>query len=216
MYSSCSNPTNKTETGIANRWRTINSKPHGPMIMMGQSETLSSSYIIFITLISAGAQQQRCWVFYQRCQPAQLCWAKTIFLSQTGIWWIFFIHLYCAGSHTEHLWRCSKFYLMSRSEDFTSWQGRIFLLYSLIVQIFSLSAHLPTPNMWASSNVFHMHCVCVCLYKWLLHPNVIKSLNFIIQITIYKSVHCCWWTWSYICLLEQLHSYALFGWASGN
>jgi hypothetical protein len=38
------NPTNKTKTGTAN------SKPPGPIIMMGRSETLSSSYIIFITL----------------------------------------------------------------------------------------------------------------------------------------------------------------------
>jgi hypothetical protein len=42
MYSFC-NPTNKTETGTANTWGTTNSKPHGPIIMMGQSETLSSS-----------------------------------------------------------------------------------------------------------------------------------------------------------------------------
>jgi hypothetical protein len=41
-----------------------------------------------------------------------------------------FLHqvLLCTGSHTEHRWRCSKFYLMSRSEDFSSWRGRIFLL----------------------------------------------------------------------------------------
>jgi hypothetical protein len=40
-----------------NRWGTTNGKPLGLIIMMGQSETLSSSssyYIIFITLFSAG------------------------------------------------------------------------------------------------------------------------------------------------------------------
>jgi len=37
------NPTNKTETGVANRWGTTNNKPPGPIIMMSQSETLSSS-----------------------------------------------------------------------------------------------------------------------------------------------------------------------------
>jgi hypothetical protein len=37
------NPTNKTETGRANRWGTTNNKPPGPIIMMSQSETLSSS-----------------------------------------------------------------------------------------------------------------------------------------------------------------------------
>jgi hypothetical protein len=36
------NPTNKSETGTANRWGTTNNKPPGPIIMMGQSETLST------------------------------------------------------------------------------------------------------------------------------------------------------------------------------
>jgi hypothetical protein len=34
-----------------------NSKPTGTIIMMSQSETLSSSQIIFITLFSAGSQR---------------------------------------------------------------------------------------------------------------------------------------------------------------
>ncbi len=46
------NPTHKTEIGTANRCRTTNSKSPGPIIMMGQSETLISSQIIFITLFS--------------------------------------------------------------------------------------------------------------------------------------------------------------------
>jgi hypothetical protein len=37
------NPTNKTGTGITNRWGTTNNKPLGPIIMMGQSETLNTS-----------------------------------------------------------------------------------------------------------------------------------------------------------------------------
>jgi hypothetical protein len=41
-------------------------------------------------------------------QPPQVCWAKTNFLSETGIWWIFFIEFYCAGSHSEHHRRCSN------------------------------------------------------------------------------------------------------------
>jgi hypothetical protein len=49
------NPTHKTETGTPNSWGTTNSKPPEPIIAMGQSETLSSSQIIFITLFSAGA-----------------------------------------------------------------------------------------------------------------------------------------------------------------
>jgi len=85
------NPTHKTETGTAiNKWGTINSKPPGPIVMMGHSsETLSTSLIIFITLFSAGAQH---WFgFYQPPQIVQLWWPKTIFLSQTGICWLFFI-----------------------------------------------------------------------------------------------------------------------------
>jgi hypothetical protein len=75
------NHTCKTETGTANRWETTNSKPLGPIIMTGRSETPSSSQIIFITLFFAGGQC--CCTFYQPWQPAQLCEAKTIFLSQT-------------------------------------------------------------------------------------------------------------------------------------
>jgi hypothetical protein len=37
------NPTNKSETGTANRWGTTDNEPPGPIIMMFQSETLSSS-----------------------------------------------------------------------------------------------------------------------------------------------------------------------------
>jgi hypothetical protein len=49
------NPTNKTETGTKDRLGTSNNKPPGPIIMMSQSETLSSSWIIFIKLSFAGA-----------------------------------------------------------------------------------------------------------------------------------------------------------------
>ncbi len=51
------NPTQKTEPGTANRWGTTNSKPHGPIIMMGQSETLITSQVLFITLFSAGVHR---------------------------------------------------------------------------------------------------------------------------------------------------------------
>jgi hypothetical protein len=49
----------------------------------------------------------RCTALLRLVPATQLCWAKTIFLSQTGIGWDFFIH-YCAGSHSEYRWRCSK------------------------------------------------------------------------------------------------------------
>ncbi len=45
-----------------------------------------------------------CCTLYQPPQTVQLCWAKTIFLSETGMFWLFI----CTGSHTEHHWRCSK------------------------------------------------------------------------------------------------------------
>ncbi len=97
-------PTHKTESGTANIWGSTNSKPPGPIIMMGQSETLSSCHIIFITLFSVGVQ---CYcTFYQPLQAVKLYWAKTIFLSQTGMFWIFFIQFYRSGSHTE---RCLRF-----------------------------------------------------------------------------------------------------------
>jgi hypothetical protein len=64
----------------------------------------SSSQIIFITLFSAGAQH--CCAFHQPPQTVQLCWAKTIFLSETGIFWLFFIQFYRVGSHIEHPGRC--------------------------------------------------------------------------------------------------------------
>jgi hypothetical protein len=65
------NPTNKTETATANRSGSINSKPLGPIIMMGESETLNSSQIIFITPFSVGAR--RCCALYQAQQSVQLC-----------------------------------------------------------------------------------------------------------------------------------------------
>ncbi len=74
-------PPIKQKTGTANRWETTNSKPHGPIIMVGQSKTGSSSQIIFITLCFG-----RCTTsFYQPQQTVQKSWAKNILLSQTGM-----------------------------------------------------------------------------------------------------------------------------------
>ncbi len=47
------NPTHQTEPWTANRLGTTNSKPPGPISMMGEWVTLSSSPIICITLFSA-------------------------------------------------------------------------------------------------------------------------------------------------------------------
>jgi hypothetical protein len=95
----------KTEIGTAYRCRTTNSKSPGPIIMMGQSETLINSEIIFITLFSAC--EEPCCTFYQPQQSLQFCWAKTIIPSQSGKFRLFFIQFYWAGSRTEHRWRCS-------------------------------------------------------------------------------------------------------------
>jgi hypothetical protein len=51
------NSTNKIDIGALNGLGTTNTKPPAPIIMMGQSETLLSSHIIFITLFSAGAHR---------------------------------------------------------------------------------------------------------------------------------------------------------------
>ncbi len=64
------NPTHKSETGTTNRCHTTNSNQPGAIIMMGRSETLISSQIIFITLFSGGIA---CFFFpdcrfaYTRC-----------------------------------------------------------------------------------------------------------------------------------------------------
>ncbi len=71
------NPTHETETGTANRWGTTNSKLPGPIIMMAQSETLISSQILFVTLVSAGAQS--CCAFYQTPQTVQLLLSQNHF-----------------------------------------------------------------------------------------------------------------------------------------
>ncbi len=49
-YLSFSNLTHETETETANRWETTNSNPHGPIIMIGESETGRKSQIRFMTL----------------------------------------------------------------------------------------------------------------------------------------------------------------------
>ncbi len=76
-----SNPIYTTKTRTANRWEITNSKPLGPIIMIGRSETRSSSQIIFIKLSLASVRL--CCAFYQRQQTLQKCWIKTILLSQT-------------------------------------------------------------------------------------------------------------------------------------
>jgi hypothetical protein len=79
-------------------WATTNSEPPGPIIMIGQSETQSSSEVIFIALFCAGAQ--RCCNSYQPLQTLHLCWAKTIFLSQSA----FFDFSWPNFTVRNHIW----------------------------------------------------------------------------------------------------------------
>jgi hypothetical protein len=68
-----SNPSHKITAGIANRWETTNSKPPGRIIMIDQSETWSSSEIIFITLFSSRGVRLCCaYVFVSLSTVAKL------------------------------------------------------------------------------------------------------------------------------------------------
>jgi len=82
-----------------------NSKPPGPIIVIGESKTGSSSQIVFITLFLADAQL--CCAFYQPQQTKQICRRKTIFLSKTGICLPFLHMIVMCRSHTENRWGCS-------------------------------------------------------------------------------------------------------------
>jgi hypothetical protein len=114
------NPTN--ETGTANTWGTTNSKPHGPITVIDQSEIPSCSQVQFITLFSGGAQL--CCAFHQPRQPARIWCKKTNFLSHTGTFWLFCNKFYCLESHAEHSWRWSKEMMLIKScLDSISWDS---------------------------------------------------------------------------------------------
>ncbi len=71
-----------------------NSKPSGPIIMMGQSETLSSSQIIFITLFSAGKH----WAVpvTSHCKVCTFAEPKPFSWSKPAFFLLFFIQLHWA------------------------------------------------------------------------------------------------------------------------
>ncbi len=65
------------------------------------------SYLLHSSL----AGVRLCCAFYQPQQTVQKCWAKTILLSQTGMFWLFFIQFYLqghmlstAGDALRHIW----------------------------------------------------------------------------------------------------------------
>ncbi len=102
-------PTSITEIRTANRWGTINSKSLGPIIMMNQSETLRSSVRSYLVHTFLQVHIVAAPSIYELSWSVQFCWAKTSFLSRTGgICSLFYLQFYCAGSHTEHSWRCTK------------------------------------------------------------------------------------------------------------
>ncbi len=91
-----SKPTHKSKTRTVNRSENTISKPLGPIIMIGQSETENCSHITFGTLFG---QVLGFVVPFTRLSKLHKCWTKTILLSQTSIFWLFFIQFEFAGSH---------------------------------------------------------------------------------------------------------------------
>jgi hypothetical protein len=101
------NFTHKTETGTANRW--------GGGLLIANQLDQSLQWADQKHFWSAVWSERCCATMYQPPQTMQLCWAKTIFLSQTGVFWLFLTQqFYHAGSRTEHHWRCSflRFHLV--------------------------------------------------------------------------------------------------------
>jgi hypothetical protein len=89
-------------------WGTTNSKPPGRIIMIGQSETRSSSQIVFIYTIFCRCTRVSV-PFTSHCTNCATVLSQNQFPElNTGIFWPFlFIQFYCPGSHTEYRWRCS-------------------------------------------------------------------------------------------------------------
>ncbi len=102
------NPTDKTETGTGKgRGGTTTSKPPGLV-----NQWIIQNHrppIVFMTLLFAGAHSHRKLCNY--AEPKPFC------LSQTGIFSVFFIQFYCAGSGAEPSWRCSSTHLPGRELD---------------------------------------------------------------------------------------------------
>jgi hypothetical protein len=67
-------------------------------------------------------------------------WAKTILLSQTGMFWLFFIQIYCAESRTEHCWGRSYVLLLKGQSHYGT--IRFLLFHRFKFQMFSSSCAL--------------------------------------------------------------------------
>jgi hypothetical protein len=87
------NLTHKTETGTANRWGTTNSNHMDQLLWLANQKhwVAVKSY-----LLHSFVQECSNCAFYQPRQIVQVCRAKPTFLSQTDMFWLFFIQFYCA------------------------------------------------------------------------------------------------------------------------
>jgi len=94
-------PTHESETGAANRC--------GRLLIANQLDQFINDGPIRST------EQQSDHIYYTlfcrstmllRPLPATANWV--ILLSQTSMFWLFFIQFYCARAHAEQCWRCSK------------------------------------------------------------------------------------------------------------
>jgi hypothetical protein len=96
----------------------------------------------FLQVYSAAAP------FHQPRQCVQLCEAKTIFLSQTGKSWIFFIQFYCARSHTGHRWRYSYIYTQSCLTPEPMGVGHTFIFSLSYLAWFLIKCHNNKFHIW--------------------------------------------------------------------
>jgi hypothetical protein len=64
----------------------------------------------------------------------QICLLKTIFRSQSAMFWLFFIQFFSVGSHTEDRWGCSFIAYMTCPDPVSLrkllWAGRSEILLS--------------------------------------------------------------------------------------
>ncbi len=83
------NLTHKTKTGTANSWETTNSKPPGPIIVIGQSETMSSYHIISIILFSSRCTALLCPLpasthYAKNARSKPFSWAKPTYFDSSS------------------------------------------------------------------------------------------------------------------------------------
>jgi len=80
---------------------------------------------------------------------------KTIFLSQTCIFWLFFIQLYCGWSHSEHHWRRSYvFFAMEHVKGSHLWWFYVFFctkLWILPIRELCQNSCTKRPPLWLCS-----------------------------------------------------------------